>query len=76
MFEVIVAVIYRNLMCVYSRCLHFCNGSCASLCIIDVSRDKIVKNILEINATVQKTVKTIEICMTNVKETSAMNQLK
>ena len=76
MFEVIVAVIYRNLMCVYSRCLHFCNGSCASLCIIDVSRDKIVENILEINATVQKTVKTMEICMTNVKETSAMNQLK
>jgi len=39
MLEVIVAVIYRNLMSVYSGCLNFYNGSCASLCIIDVSRD-------------------------------------
>jgi len=40
--------------------LNFCYGSCASLCIIDVSRDWIVKNILEINGTVQKTVETMK----------------
>jgi len=44
MLEVIVAEIYRNLMSVYSGCLNFCNASCTSLCIIDVSRDWIEKN--------------------------------
>ena len=39
MLEVIVAAIYWNLFSVYSGCLNFCNGSCASLCIIDVFRD-------------------------------------
>jgi hypothetical protein len=39
MLEVVVAAIYSDLMSVYSGCLSFCNGSCASLCIIDVSRD-------------------------------------
>jgi len=53
-FEVIVAAIYRNLMSVYSGCLNFCNGSYASLCIINVPRDLIVKNILHINGTIQK----------------------
>jgi len=61
MLEVIAAAIYRNLMSLYVGCLNFCNGSCASLCIIDVSRDKLVKNILEINGTVQKTVEKIKI---------------
>jgi len=61
MLEVIIALIYRNLMSVYSGCLNFCNGSCASLYIIEVSRDWIVKNIVEINRTVQKTVETIKI---------------
>jgi len=51
----------RNLMSVYSGCLNFCNGSCASLCIINVSRDWIVKNILEINGTVQNTIETIKM---------------
>jgi len=61
MLEIIVAAIYWNVMSVYSGCLNFCNGSCASLHIINVSRDYIVKNILEINGTVQKTVETIKI---------------
>jgi len=73
MLEVIIAAIYRYLMSVYSGCLNFCNGSCASLCIIDVSRDLIVKNILEIDRTVQKTIKTIKILRTNMKEISAIN---
>jgi len=67
MLEVIVAAIYRNLISVYSGCLNLSNGSCASLCIIDVSRDWIVKNILQINGTVQKTCKTINITRTNLK---------
>jgi len=61
MLELIVAVIYRNLMSVYSGRLNHCNGSCASLYMIDVSRDYIFKNILEINGTVQKTIETIKI---------------
>jgi len=73
MLEVIVAATYRNLISVYSGCLKFCNGSCASLCIIDGARDWIVKNFLEINRTVQNTIWTIEIYRTNVKETRAMN---
>jgi len=39
MLEVVVAPIYGNLMSVYSGCHNFCNRSCASLCIIDVSND-------------------------------------
>ena len=39
MIEVIVSVIYTNLINVSSGCLNHCNGSCASLCIIDISRD-------------------------------------
>jgi len=61
MLEVIVAAMYSNLMSVYSGCLDFCNGSCASLCIIDISRDWILKNILAINATVHKSVEMITI---------------
>jgi len=37
--KVIVAAIYRYPMNVYSGCPNFRNGSCASLCIINVSRD-------------------------------------
>jgi len=55
MLEVIVAAICRTLMSVHSGCHNFCNGSCVSLCIIDVPRNQIVNNILEINGTVQKT---------------------
>jgi hypothetical protein len=36
-------------------------GSCASMCIIDVTRDEIVKSFLEIDGTVQKTINTIII---------------
>jgi len=61
MLEVIIAAIYRNLRSVYSGCLNFCNGSCATMCIIDISRDRIVKNILEIIGTVQKTIDMIKI---------------
>jgi len=61
MLEVIIAAIYRTLINVYSGCLNFGNGSCASLCIINVSRDYIVEDILEINGMVQKTVQTIKI---------------
>jgi len=61
MLEVIIAAISTNLMSVYSGCLNYYNGSCASLCIIDDSRDEIVKNIIEINGTVQKTIETIKI---------------
>jgi len=39
MLEVMIAAKYRNLMRVFSGCPNFCYGSCASLCIIDVSRD-------------------------------------
>jgi hypothetical protein len=39
MLEVIVAAIYQNLMSVYSGYLDVYIGSCASLCLIDVSRD-------------------------------------
>jgi hypothetical protein len=39
MLDVIIVVVYRNLISVYSGCLNFCNRSCASLCISDVSRD-------------------------------------
>jgi len=60
MVEVIVAAIYRNLMCLL-WVFNFYYGSCASLCIIDVSRDQIVKNILEINGTVEKSVERIQI---------------
>jgi len=35
-----------------------------------------VKNILEINGPVRETIDTIEIQMTNVKETGAINLLK
>jgi len=76
MLEVIIPAIYRFLMNVYSGCLNFCYGSCASLYTIDVSRDWIVKNILEINGTVPKTVKTIKILRTNVQDTSAVYSLK
>jgi len=76
MLEVIVAEIYSNLMSVYSGCHNFSNRSCASLCIIHVSRDQIVKNIFETNRTVQKTVETIEILTTNVNKPSAMNLLE
>ena len=61
MLEVIIAAIYTNLMSVYSGCLNYCNWSCAALCISGVSRDKIIKNILEICAAVQQTVETIRI---------------
>jgi len=74
--EVIVAAIYTIIMSVYSGCFNFCNGSCASLGIIDVSRDQIVQDITEINGTVQKIVERIEIMRTNVKEPSAVNVLK
>ena len=76
MLEVIVATLYRHLMSVYSGCLNFCYGSCASLCIIAVSRDWIVNNVLEINGTDQKTVKTIKILRTNMRETSTVNWLQ
>jgi len=56
MLEVIVAAIYRNPRSVYSGGLDFCYGSCARFGIIDVSRVLIVRNILEIKGTVQKTV--------------------
>jgi len=39
MLEVIIAVMYSNPRSVLSGCLNFCYGSCASLCIINVSRD-------------------------------------
>jgi hypothetical protein len=39
MLDLIMVVIYRNLISVYSGCLNFGNRSCASLCIRDVSRD-------------------------------------
>ena len=61
MLEVLIAAIYRNMMSVYSGCLNICNGSCASLCIINASRDSTVKNILDMNGTVQKTVETIKM---------------
>jgi len=61
MLEVIIAGIYTHLISVLSGCLKCCNGSCASLSIIDISRDKIVKNILQINGTGQKTVDMIKI---------------
>jgi hypothetical protein len=48
MFELIAVAIYQNLMHVESGSVNLCTGSCASLCIIDVSRAYIVKNILEI----------------------------
>jgi hypothetical protein len=54
MDEVIIAAIYTTLMSVYSGCLNFCDGSCASLIIIDVSSDLLVKKIPQINRTVQK----------------------
>jgi hypothetical protein len=58
MLKVIIAVTYYNLISIYSE---FVYGSCTSLCIIDISRDSIVINSLEMKETVQKTVKTIEI---------------
>ena len=61
MLEVIVAMIHWNLISVNSRCLCFCYGRCSSLCIINVSRDEIVKNNLKINGTVQTTVEMIKI---------------
>jgi hypothetical protein len=61
MLEVIVAAIQRNLINVYSGCLNFYYGSCASLYRIHISRDEVVNNILGINRTVQKTVETIKI---------------
>jgi len=73
MLDVIVAAIYRYLMSVYSGCLNFGNGSCASLCIFDIARDYIVRNILETNGKVQKTVETIKTYRTNTTETSAKN---
>jgi len=60
MLEVIVAAIYSHPISVYSGCLDFCNGSCASLCIIDVSRDWTVKNIVQNSGTVQKTVNLLQ----------------
>jgi len=39
MLEGIIAVIYRNLISVYSGCFNFCNRCCANLCIMNVSRD-------------------------------------
>jgi len=60
-YEVIVVAIYSNLISIYSGCLNSGCGSCASLCIIDVSRDWILKNSLESNGTAQKTIKTINI---------------
>jgi len=53
-------------MSVSSGCLNFRNGSCASLCIIDVSRDRIVRTILAMNGTAEKTVEMIKIHRTNV----------
>jgi len=53
MLEVIVAVIYRNLLSIYSGCLNFSYRSCASLCISDVSKDWIVKNVIDIYGTVE-----------------------
>jgi len=76
MLELFVAALHRHLMSILSGCLNFGYGSCASLCIIDVSKDAIVKNILEINGTVQKTVETIIILRTNLKETSTVNHQK
>ena len=76
MLEVIFAAIYRNLMSVYSGCFNFCNGSCASLCIINVSRDWIVNNIVGINRTVQKTDEMNKILKTKVEKTSAIIWLK
>jgi len=61
MLEVIIEAIYPHLMIVYSGCFNFCYGSCVRLCIIDVSRDSIVKDILEINETFQKIINTIKI---------------
>jgi len=39
MLQPIIAAIYRNQISGYSWCLNFWNGTCAHLCIIDVSRD-------------------------------------
>jgi hypothetical protein len=71
--EVIVAVMFRHLINVYSGCLHFCTGSHASLYIIDVSRDWIIKKILQLNGTFQKTVEIIKIERTNMNDTRATN---
>jgi len=49
-----VAVISRHLIGVFSRCFNFCYGRCIRLCIIDVTRNWILKNMLDINAKVQK----------------------
>jgi len=67
MLELIIAVKYRNLISIYSGCHNFSAGSYARLCIINVSRDCKVKNMLEINTTVQKIVETIKFFGTNVK---------
>ena len=61
MREVIVAAINRSLINVYSGCLNLWNGSYTHLCISDVSRDYIIRNILEINEPVQETIEMIEI---------------
>jgi hypothetical protein len=73
MLEVIIAAIDRNLMNVYSGCLNFCNESCVCLFILDVSMDSTVQNILEMNGTVEETVKMINILRTNEKETSSIH---
>jgi hypothetical protein len=59
--EVIVIAMHCNLMTIYSGCVNLCDGSCASLCIIDGSRGYKAKDILEINRTVQKSGETIII---------------
>jgi len=72
---VITAATYRHLLSVHSMCHTICYGSCASIYIIDVSRDWIVKTILEINQTVRKTVAKIPIFSTTEKATGAINLL-
>jgi hypothetical protein len=52
------------------------NRSCASRCIIDVSRDLIVKTIHEIDGTVQNTFETIKTKQTIMKGTSPISSLQ
>ena len=61
MLEVIVAAKYTNMLFVCSACLNFGYGHCGSLCIIDASKDSVVKTILEIDGTVPTTIETIKI---------------
>jgi hypothetical protein len=58
--KVIVSVIYRILIIIHCGYHNFCYGSCTRLYIMDVSRDKIHNNILEISRTVKKLTKQLK----------------